>query len=251
LRSIKIAIKNRNIHNLVIRLIHPMNKADFYSTIPGHSIEEPRNCLTEIATLRVKSYVEWLYDEPEYFIWIVKQLQQSNSFALYKAFLKSLDYTDMHKEHLFNWNEAMRIKAAAQIKGIKHYAKHLASYKIEKADTLFSLTRQLTMHLRHGPKIRDTTAHFKNRLAILEYKLRFKQLLHRHDKILNSHRYPFYLAANLVIVIFTGGVLHLVNHLLTGNYIFFAKTASRKRITHIEQQAKLHAVKTFNTFDFS
>ena len=249
LNSIKNAIKNHKIHNLVIRLIHPMNKAEFYSTIPGYAIETPKNFLSETATLEVKPYVEWLYDEPEYFIWVVKLLQQANSFAVYNALLKSLEYTDLKQDYLFSWNDAIQNESVAQIKGIKRYAKHLIAYNIEKGSVLSGLARQLTMHLQHGPKLKYNEAHFRNRLRILEYKLRFKQLLHQHDKTLNTHRHSFYLAANLVIVLFTGGVLHLVNHLATGKYLFFANTTSIKHIMQTEQQAQLHGVKVYSTFN--
>ena len=183
-----------------------------------------------------------------YFFGLIDSLIKANNPALTTAFDSSLVETKgaMLAQHLYAWNPA--IKAALE-DGIADIGKHGA--KLDKAkdvsskikgEALLELRQKLTNQLNHFVEDLDPKeSPESNKLRVLRFKVGFTNTLHSKDNILGQHRGYAKIVSNIFSILFTGGLLNIVNYARTGKFWLYSTTRSQdqvaalNKITSIEQ----------------
>jgi hypothetical protein len=179
------------------------------------------------------------------FIRLVEAIAKKNDVDLTQAFIASLHNTALKPEQLFGWSTAQHNKLAKGIREIKTYCNFLKENHIEKGDTLLELSEVLTAEsswwqiYRYADKSRlpasfDVSAAYQEDMFRLARKLKFCQLLHSEDSILNKHRDQINLIADIVLGVCSAGIFNMINYITTGNFLFFNQTASQTRINDID-----------------
>jgi hypothetical protein len=76
---------------------------------------------------------------------------------------------------------------------------------------------------------------FIARLRTLQFKLEFQAALHTKDEALNRHRGYARFASNVFSILFTGGILNVVNYVTNGRFWFFSQTKTQSLVAGIEK----------------
>jgi hypothetical protein len=177
---------------------------------------------------------------------IVKLIADKNDVNLYRAFVESLEHASLSEEAMFAWNNNLKKKIKTGIRAFRSYAEEkLLKQDNSKAQVAINLTYQLNSKIElletksntdmasSGP-LESAPNYFSARLRILQFKLEFNDILHSKDKVLNRHR-GYARLTNLFSILFTGGILNLVNYAVNGEFFFFGRTKSQSFVAGIEE----------------
>jgi hypothetical protein len=180
-----------------------------------------------------------------YFPEMVNALYKTNSMQLHDAFVRSLDSTRgiLTERNLFMWETPLKNAKGEMEKGIAAINQHgldLLNKKdpdsTTKGDIAVKLAGDLTKKLAtYVSNEHVGEAVFMKNLRLLNFKLEFNILLHSKDDELNRHRGYAKIISNLFSILFTGGLLNVVNYVRKGTFFFYDKTASQERVENLER----------------
>ncbi len=178
---------------------------------------------------------------------IVKKILASGNTQLCDAFIDSTDNTALQKKQLFDWTEKQNRKVLTAIKSLNDYGEKLKAEGIEKGKEIISHCVKLTeavaklpehshLHIEaeDEPVGFNVSPNHQISLRSLQFKLEFCELLHSKDHIFNEQRDYKKLIADILLGVFSSGLLNLGNYLMTGKFLFFNNTETQNMIDHVD-----------------
>jgi hypothetical protein len=211
------------------------------------------------------------FDHSSKLLKIVDELMKQDNDALFQVFIAALNKTDVSGAMLFAWTDEMKtqvkLKLAAMhaysvtlrgteedesaiIKGMNLQELHhslqgqFAQFKLENEmlnkgliessmlTTKSKAANQISdLDVKHTPSAnKDVSSQFHK----LRFKLKFAETLHNEDEWLSVHRGLKKIVTNFMTILFSGGVLNVLNRIVTGNWLFFNKTTSEEKASDVQ-----------------
>jgi hypothetical protein len=180
------------------------------------------------------------FDKPAVFHSIVEAILGINDPAIYQAFEQCLAGTDLSAAVLFEWDFTTQQNVLKEIADIKQYGEQLKADKsdalaVVKGEHAISLADKLDKQLNgmHMGKCNHLDA--MNRFENLKLKMDMLLDLHSKDASFAVHRGYKHCITNLLSISFSAGIANAINRVVTGNWLFFDKTATEEKVSGIHQ----------------
>lgn len=126
------------------------------------------------------------------------------------------------------WTENTKNKVISGLNDLRAYGKKLQNKGIAKGEEAVKLADKLTADINE-PNVKYNEA----------FQQKFLKDLHSQDKLFDTHRSYKRIIANIALCIVSGLIGYLIagalNKRFTGNFTFFAKTTSHKKVEVIDQ----------------
>jgi hypothetical protein len=239
--EIDMAIKNADAFTLLDLLTYDLQCSAVHDSLPidlnNNGKETPAKYL-----ITTRPFIEGLLLlNTQNFCDLVQSIIDKNDITLMRAFVTSIQHTSLSAAQLFGWSTLQRNQLTRKIKDIKAYGDYLNTHGIAKGNTVIMLSQALARQSNFWevcpyqdktskPLHYDVDQGYQNDFKRLIRKLKFCQLLHSQDVILNEHRDVIDVIGDVVLGVCSAGILNIVNYMLTGNFLFFNKTSSQVRI---------------------
>lgn len=195
-------------------------------------------------TYRVRPNVEALFaDQKKLFIELVEALIEADDQELYKAFLRSLDNTDLADHDLFRWDEGQQQRAKEQLESLASYGKSLlkgatdGSLEAVKGNAATTLAENLTKKITEKSTKKTAEDDHKAKFENLKFRVEVYQDLHAHDAEFAKVRGLGWkrIFANLCSILLTAGIANGINYLLTGNSLFCNQTTTQQKVANVQE----------------
>lgn len=247
IQKIKSAIEKNNAQKLQDYLTYSMQYRDILKIEEGYW--ELRDDYQVYSRYWIEScpVIEGLLHlHPQELSEIVKMIADQNNKALYEAFAKSLAFASLSENNLVAWDNNIKNKLEINISQFKKYAEEkLVKQDPIKAQAVVDVVTVLTEKINFletrsyhdiegcGPLLDTPT--FLARLRTLQFKLEFQAVLHSKDDVLSRHRSYARFASNIFSILFTGGILNVVNYAVNRRFWFFSQTQTQNMVAGIEK----------------
>jgi hypothetical protein len=188
----------------------------------------------------VRPVIENLFFENnELFRRLASQVALSESQLIHNIFAEAFNGTDLPSDIMTPWDAIRTNEVRLGVIEISLYGHQLVSEGIARGHSAIQLATELDTQLDTLPLIDDSNT---AKVKWLDYKLKFVEHLHSQDSHFAGHRGWKRVIGNIASIIFSAGILNLINFAVTGNFLFFNKTRTQclvKDVDHTIEPARI------------
>ncbi len=180
----------------------------------------------------VRPIIENLFFEHnELFRRLMSQLALSENTLIHNSFVENFNRTDVSPEILLPWNANIATEVRLRVTEITMYGEQLISEGVDRGNYATKLAGELDERLNTLPVVDDSNT---AKIKWLDFKLKFVEHLHSQDSHFVGHRGWKKVIGNVASIIFSAGILNLINLAVTGNFFFFNKTRTQQLVTEVD-----------------
>jgi len=176
------------------------------------------------------------YEHNKLFRDLVELLAESDNALLHHAFIRSFNKTDVSTDIFVPWDQNVKCNVKAGIKEIKNYGEFLHKAGISRGSYALQLANDLRERMNTLPDSENT---YTDKVKWLDFKYKFVTSLHSQDSHFVTHRGWKRIISNIASIIFSAGILNLINFCATGNFFFFNKTTTLQLVYDVDKSAKV------------
>ncbi len=184
----------------------------------------------------VRPVVETLFfDFNALFRSLVAKVAQSSNSEIHAAFVESFKVHEVPSEILSAWDEDHCAQIRSAVSAISEYGRRKSSdeQKTARVGHAQQLAVLLTTHLERLPARANSPT---SQVKWLDFKFKFIADLHSKDVYFANHLGWKRLVTNLATLIFSAGILNLINLACTGNFLFFKQTKTQSMVSDMDIQ---------------
>lgn len=143
--------------------------------------------------------------------------------------------SDLSPEHLTKYSNADQNNLHQKIDALMTYSEQKQHEEgSTKADLALTLCGTLKEAVRANETLAEETDSPNKQLKVLKFKLGLRKLMDEKKPELETHRGYKRLFTNVATVLCTGLVANFINLAVTGNFLFFNKTDTQKKLGKVD-----------------
>jgi hypothetical protein len=180
----------------------------------------------------VRPIIENLFFEHnELFRRLVSQVALSENKLIHNSFVENFNRTDLSPEILLPWDVNTMCDVKFGVLQITMYGQQLVSESVDRGKYAIKLATDLNERLDTLPVVDNSNT---AKIKWLDFKLKFVEQLHSQDSHFVGHRGWKQVIGNVASIIFSAGILNLINLAVTGNFLFFNNTKTQQLVARLD-----------------
>lgn len=187
----------------------------------------------------VRPVIETLfYEHTLFFRSLVSKVVQSGNIVIHSDFLDSFKEKDIPSDMFTPWSALQSFNILNAINAISVYGKKFPSdeQQIIRSKHAQELANLLTENLKNSPPLDNSSSSL---VQWLDFKFKFLKALHSKDAHFIGHLGWKRVVANLASLVFSAGILNLLNLAFTGNFLFFNQTATQNMVSTLDAYVEI------------